>query len=504
MRSLRLKLRINVLPEPEIEVGHGLRGAEPKLLLPDGGPFGSIYTKTTKTIPLGLVCLPENRGPIRFWIDSMNGPLLDDETNIKRFREYPGAERAFRARFELQFVRELDEEKFRACLESSAPQRFSGLLDLYADAIKSLFIDQGPHCILVDFPEPVATLRINNPRLTYAEQRALQRIQAEDEEQQRELFEPTEEEKKAAKELAPQAEDLLFRVFHRALKAKCMLEQNCVPLQIIRRQTFINEEAKQSKATRAWNLGTALYYKSGNIPWQPYGLPSDCCFVGVSFHHLKRRSGDLVYASVAQAFSNQLEPFALKGDTIPRDQTRNKRPYLTADQAAKLAGRVISEYKSRTQGSPPSRLVIHKTSRYEPEEIEGFRGELLSQVPNCELVSLVPTGFRLLRRGVEEPDRGTLCTVEDSKNYLFTTGYVRWWKEYPGPHIPSPLDISSPIQTDISERSHEVLSLTKANWNNADGIGRHPITITFARRVGVTMTELGEDDEPNPLYRYYM
>jgi len=45
---------------------------------------------------------------------------------------------------------------------------------------------------------------------------------------------------------------------------------------------------------------------------------------------------------------------------------------------------------------------------------------------------------------------------------------------------------------------------TKVNWNNAEGIGRHPITITFARRVGVTMTELGEDDEPNPLYRFYM
>src|SRR5260370_22407050 len=178
-----------------------------------------------------------------------------------------------------------------------------------------------------------------------------------------------------------------------------------------------------------------------------------------------------------------------------------------AEQAATLAGRVVKEYKTRTRGSAPSRLVVHKTSRYEEEEIEGFRGELLSHVPACELVSLTPTGFRLLRRGVEEPDRGTLCTIdtaEDSKNYLFTTGYVRWWKEYPGPPIPSPLEIDSPSATDISERSREVLSLTKVNWNNAEGIGRLPITITFARRVGVTITELGEDHEPNPLYRYYM
>ncbi len=502
-----MKLRVKVLGEPEIEGGRGVLGVEPKLILPKGGPFGSIYDQAVKTIPLGLVCLPQNKQVIQEWIDSMNNLLLDDETNVSRFREFPGATKAFHARFQIRFIRELDDDKFKVSLERSAPERFTALLNLYSDAIKSLFLDQGPSCILVDFPEEVASLRINNPRLTFAEQRVLEKIQAEDEDQQFQLFEPTEEEKRAAKELAPQAEDLLFRVFHRALKATCMLAQNCVPLQIIRRHTFVNEEATQSKATRAWHLGTALYYKSGNIPWQPHGLPADTCFVGVSFHHLKRRSGDLVYASVAQAFSNQLEPFALKGDTIPREQTRNRRPYLTADQAAKLAERVVKEYKTRTRGSAPSRLVLHKTSRYEEEEIEGFRSELLSQVPACELVSLTPTGFRLLRRGIEEPDRGTLCTsdnAKDSKNYLFTTGYVRWWREYPGPHIPSPLEIGSSVDTDIVERSREVLSLTKVNWNNAEGIGRHPITITFARRVGVTMTELGEDDEPNPLYRFYM
>jgi len=111
-----LKLRINVLPEPEIEVGHGLRGTEPKLILPEGGPFGSIYTIDNKNNHRIGVSARE-QGAIRFWIDSMNGPLLDDETNIKRFREYPGAEKAFRARFDLQIVRELDDEKFRACLE---------------------------------------------------------------------------------------------------------------------------------------------------------------------------------------------------------------------------------------------------------------------------------------------------------------------------------------------------------------------------------------------------
>lgn len=499
-----MKLRINPLAEPEIEAGGKVVGKEPKLILPEGGPFGSIYDSGIRPISLGLVSLSSNTERIKQWFDSMHTLLLDDESNVQRFREFPGVEKAFRARFEFRFVRELDEEKVKLAMQQSPPERFDTLMNLYLEAIKSLFVDQGPRCIVVDFPEDVATLRISNPRLTYSEQRALERLQAEEDDRQLDLFEPTAEERKAAAELAPQAEDLLFRVFHRALKAKCMLERNCVPLQVIRRQTYINEDAKQSKATRAWNLSTALYYKAGNIPWQPHNLAADTCFVGVSFHHLKRRSGDLVYASVAQAFSNELEPFALKGDTVPKEQTRNKQPYLTATQAATLVHRVAMEYKTRTQGSFPARIVVHKTSRYEPEEVEGFQGELLSLVPTCDLVWLAPTGFRLLRRGLEEPERGTLCTIEDSKHYLFTTGYVRSWKEYPGPHIPAPLEIGAANETDIVERAREVLSLTKVNWNNAEGIGRYPITITFARRVGITMTELDEGDTPNPLYRYYM
>jgi hypothetical protein len=42
------------------------------------------------------------------------------------------------------------------------------------------------------------------------------------------------------------------------------------------------------------------------------------------------------------------------------------------------------------------------------------------------------------------------------------------------------------------------------NWNSADGIGRHPITLMFARKVGIVMSEIPEDVAPNPLYRFYM
>lgn len=113
------------------------------------------------------------------------------------------------------------------------------------------------------------------------------------------------------------------------------------------------------------------------------------------------------------------------------------------------------------------------------------------------------TAFRLIRKGMQEPWRGTLCTIGD-ESYLFTSGYVSWWDEYPGPHIPAPLQIGSCGATDIRERARELLALTKMNWNSSEGLGRYPITISFARKVGMLMTELSENQAPNPSYRFYM
>jgi hypothetical protein len=131
----------------------------------------------------------------------------------------------------------------------------------------------------------------------------------------------------------PLAAELLTRFFHRALKAKCMAFPNAVPTQILRSQTYNEEHANQSEATMAWNLSVALLYKTGAMPWKPAALDNGTCFVGISFHHLKKRGGCLLYASVAHAFSNSVEPFILRGSPIPHTQTKNKQPLPPAGRS---------------------------------------------------------------------------------------------------------------------------------------------------------------------------
>lgn len=501
-----MNIEIHQIREPLLEFGKGATGVDPKVVLSQAGPFATDESSPSTEIVCGLVGLSHEIGPIRNWIARMHTHLVCNENNALRYREFPGMESAYHStiRIEDRFVCSLDSDRYERLAAESGSTAFTGLLDFYSEAITAFFGDERPDCILVAFPPKLAELRISNTRLSFAERTILERLESEDEANQLVLFKPTDEEKRLAAELLPQAEELLFRNFHRALKARCMIAPNPVPLQVLTRQTYIGEEAKQSEATRAWNLATALYYKSGRIPWRPSGLTKSTCFVGLSFHHLKRRSGDLVYASVAQAFSTEVEPFTLKGASVRHDQvTIDKRPYLNEGQASDLVQRVLKKYQVMA-GETPARLVIHKTSHYEPGELAGFRGTALSTVASCDLIWLAPTGFRLLRRGMQPPARGTLCKLAEQRHYLFTTGYVDWWKEYPGPHIPAPLEIGAANETNLLERSREILMLTKMSWNNAEGMSRFPVTISFARRVGMIMTELEDDVPPNPLFRFYI
>ena len=54
------------------------------------------------------------------------------------------------------------------------------------------------------------------------------------------------------------------------------------------------------------------------------------------------------------------------------------------------------------------------------------------------------------------------------------------------------------------DRALEILALSKMNWNNTEGLSRYPITISFAKKVGQLMSEMSENQIPNPSYRFYM
>ncbi|PTY04242.1 hypothetical protein DB347_20305 [Opitutaceae bacterium EW11] len=288
---------------------------------------------------------------------------------------------------------------------------------------------------------------------------------------------------------------------HHAFKARAM--QYEIGTQILWESTLDPAGKGQDPASIAWNLFTALYYKSGSIPWQPQRMPENTCFVGISFYRESPSASANIETSLAQVFGAG-EGIVLKGSRAVLDKKRDRKPHLTESGAESLLKAAIASYTNSRNGVPPSRVVIHKSSRYWPEELIGLRRGL-GNVGLHDFLALEFLGKRFMRPGEHAPLRGTVVQLQ-ARNYLvFTQGYVPFFRIYPGMRIPHPLEVvehhgdSTPQQ--IAE---EVLCLTKLNWNNCSFAGGLPITLRFSQSVGKILAELPKDVVPKTKFKFYM
>jgi hypothetical protein len=122
-----------------------------------------------------------------------------------------------------------------------------------------------------------------------------------------------------------------------------------------------------------------------------------------------------------------------------------------------------------------------------------------------DLVALAPsTGVRAMRHGEYPPPRGACLAIGD-RWYLYTTGYVPSLGRYPHGHVPAPVQITDHVgDTAAEDLLHEVLLLTKMNWNSARFAERLPGTVRFANEVGTILRDLPEDVTPEARYAFYV
>jgi hypothetical protein len=297
-----------------------------------------------------------------------------------------------------------------------------------------------------------------------------------------------------------------YRVLRSALKRIAMNPKYGVPIQIVRERTLRGEDT-QNLATRSWNLCTGVYYKSGDLPWIVSGLDKDTCFLGVSFFHKKTPYMDEVYTSMAHLFSNEFDSIVLRGDKVSFDETL-RAPALDRPKARRLIELALHEYRTvRQTDISPKRLVIHKTSRFNNEELLGFADVLDPLRIAYDLVSVTKSDLRLVRWGMYPVPRGTVWIASECVAFLYTKGFVLDLQTYPGSHLPSPFMIEK-ARGDSSMQTicKDILALTKLNWNTADFCCGVPITIGFSRNVGEILKEFDDSDSypPNRLYRFYM
>ena len=469
------------------------------------GPV-DFSTARTKEIRLGLVGSAQTVGKLGEWLRRCeHGIPAKNSRQPNLFPAFPGSTISgpFRCSFEIDahHVRTLSPALIsRITTEKSDETAIATAVEAFTNEVKDLAErDQPPQVVICALPVEIIE-RVSNMRT---------------------LPPAGEEVDDPGDETEGEGEDAYvvdreIDNFRGALKAAALVLR--LPIQIIWPTTYDNNSVVkrklaefstrkvQDEATRAWNFFCALYYKAGGTPWRMIRDEREfaATFMGVSF--FERIDGSSMQTSTAQLFDERGEGLILRGGPGLKDKN-DRQPYLSAVDAFHLTRTALQSYK-KEHGNYPARLVIHKTSRFHPEEREGIHKAL--EHSEIELADFVwiprRSPVRVFRNGVYPPLRGTAMRLDDERSILYTRGSVDFFRTYPGLYVPNPLMLHAQRRDtpDWILLLKETLALTKMNWNGTQFDGALPITLKAARQVGDILKYVPDGTTPDPRYRFYM
>jgi hypothetical protein len=457
------------LDEPKVSFGQERSHVDPKVGIPLYGPYSLGTSRHKSEIHFGFIGTGEGvERAVKFYLDCAEGVPGDDQ-----HAPFPGCKPDLGYCCELQidpkmFEKITHSELQEVCKIRRQKDRFEATLVLLEAKLRLLTQKDHPldYVALVVPPDILAKCRVAD----YHE-----------------------------KGIGDVHRDL-----RRAFKAIAMRYQKATQLIL---ESTLDEAAKvrdlDHKSERAWNLFNGLYFKVDGLPWSPVGLPPASCFVGVSFFRPLGETSTL-RTSLVQAFDENGEGLVLRGHSFNWDEEKDGRsPHLTEALAETLIADVLKRYGEERK-QQPTRVVVHKSSGFEPAESAGFQ-RALKKIAQFDLVALRPrSDVRLIRAGAYPALRGTSFTIGDI-SYLYTTGYIPALGRFPQGHVPTPVELADHIgDTPRADLMKEILLLTKMNWNSAKMYGLMPITLRFSRLVGDVLREIPLAQEPSPKYKFYM
>ena len=476
-------MKATVLDEPQLEFGHGGRHVDPRGGIADYGP-ADLGTTRPERVTIGVVGDADGIEQLRQWLSSCAEGVAAGAKNAARyprlFPAFPGAdgEATFRAEFVVppELCRAVPRRQLAEACAHPGDAGVHEVVGLYLKEIADLTENARVDVVICIRPDDLASTRDSEPP-----------ADGDDSTESAGRDDPAD--------------------FHDTLKARAM--RYAVPIQVMRSGTWTGksdgEGRRQDEATRAWNLFTALYYKAHGTPWRLWRRSTDLStlYVGISFFRTLDRSA--LHTAAAHVFNERGDGMIVRGSKAAI-RKHGRQPYLERDDAEALLAAAIDAYRTQHRTSP-ARVVVHKSSRFEPEEREGFESALTAlRVEVAEMVWVSgASDVRLLRTGQLPPLRGTVVELSKDEVLLYTRGTVPGYGTYPGMYIPKPLSLRPVVRDSaLIELAAEVLALSKMNWNQTQLDGRWPITLRAARAVGHILRHLAPDAATANRYAYYM
>lgn len=306
---------------------------------------------------------------------------------------------------------------------------------------------------------------------------------------------------------------------HDALKA--LGAKYNIPTQVINDRAF----HFQHRASLAWRLAIALYVKAGGTPWKLARVPSvpdETAYIGLAYALRGDQQDAHFVTCCSQVFDMdgggmQFVAFEARDPVTDLAEAR-RNPYLSRDDMRAVLARSLKLYQGRNAGSLPKRLVIHKTTAFKEEELEGAF-DALAGIPEIECIEInarahwrgvwlvdsgqkippskpaaypVPRGLVVVRSGVS-----ALLWVAGNAPDASTTGNYYQGKK----SIPRPLQLTRHTgRGPLEIVAAEVLALSKMDWNNDALYDPVPVSIRYSQRLARTIANV--PDLPGNIYPY--
>jgi len=278
------------------------------------------------------------------------------------------------------------------------------------------------------------------------------------------------------------------------------------PTQLVTERTWIQKEGEtQDPSMVAWNFSVGLYYKATGIPWKVIDLYPGTCYAGVDFYPDNIAQGGQMGVSMAQIFLHTGRSYVLRGQPFPWNFNKDRNPHLDENKAYALMKEIIDEYNNH-MGQDPQRIVIHKSTEFQKEELRGFM-EGAKNIPNRNFVSISKKGVRFYTDDQYPVVRGTIISISNNEHLLYTSGFIPALNTYVGAQVPIPLSIKLfECDSTYDQLLTEIMAFSKLDWNNAEFCSKYPITLKVSHRVGIILAEARARQIQNlpKQYRFYM
>lgn len=300
---------------------------------------------------------------------------------------------------------------------------------------------------------------------------------------------------------------------------KAVSAQLGLPTQIVREGHAL---AYKCRASVMWRLGIALYCKAGGVPWKLADTVDETAFIGLSYAMRPPGSpGSRFVTCCSQVFDS--DGAGLEFLTYDTDEFRVERenPFLSRSEMRRVMARSLRLYQLRHGGRSPKKLVVHKTSEFKKDEVEGCFDAFRATAE----IDLIQVQKEVGWRGIliNEPEsgakgrphrypcrRGSYVTLSGREVLLWSQGNVPeaaggrdYYKE--GKGIPSPLLLRRFAGHGAWEDScRTTLGLTKMNWNNDSLYDRLPVTLAYSDMLAQVIKRVPSASNKLYEFRFFM